>query len=418
MDARPTRNRLRCRPALAALLAGFMCGGVAGADWPQFLGPTRNGVSSETGLATSWPAQGPPVLWSREVGPGYSGPVVAGDRLILFHRLGNEEVVECLDAATGKGHWKTAYPTAYQDAYGKGDGPRSTPLVADRRVYTLGAEGTLHCLDLDTGKVIWKRTLAEDYTVPKNFFGVGTSPLLEGDLLLINVGGKDAGIVAFARETGKEVWRATDQGASYSSPVAATINGTRHVFFWTRAGLVSLDPGKGAVRFSWPWRSRIAASVNAAMPVVVGDQLCLSACYGVGAVLLRVRPDGVDEVWKTDALSNHYDTSIQAGGYLYGVDGRQDVPPKPSLRCVELKTGKLRWTRERFGCASAVLAEGRLFVLTEDGDLVLIEATPDAYQEKARAHVLSKPCRAAIALAGGRLYGRDAQHVVCWNLNR
>src|SRR5262249_26076456 len=156
--------------------------------------------------------------------------------------------------------WKFAYPTRYNDDFGKGDGPRSTPLVAGGRVYTLGAEGTLHCLELETGKKVWERPLNEDYQVRKGVFGVSTSPLLDGDLLLVNVGGKGAGIVAFARDTGKEVWRATGHEASYASPVAATIAGTRHVIFFTREGIVSLNPKDGTVRFSKHWRSRMNAS--------------------------------------------------------------------------------------------------------------------------------------------------------------
>jgi outer membrane protein assembly factor BamB len=388
-----------------------------GGDWPQFLGPTRNGISAETGLIQSWTAMGPPILWERQVGAGFSGPIVAGQRLILFHRLDKQEVIECLDALTGKEAWKFAYPCQYVDDYGKGDGPRSTPLVTGNRVYTLGAEGQLHCLALDTGKVVWKRALAEDYAVRKNFFGVGTSPLVEGDLLLLNAGAKGGGIIAFDKETGKEVWKATDHPASYASPVAATINGLRHVFFFTREGLVSLDPVNGNVRFIKPWRSRFNASVNAATPLVVGDHLFLSASYNTGAVWLRVRSDGVDEVWKGDAiLSNHYNTSIFSDGLLYGIDGRQEE--KARLRCVEAKTGKVLWTRERFGCASLLLVEGHLLGLTEDGDLVLIEASPQAYREKARATVLSKPCRAEIALAHGRLYARDDTKLVCWNLTK
>jgi outer membrane protein assembly factor BamB len=390
---------------------------VAAADWPQFLGPTRNGVSTETGLAASWPKDGPPVLWDRDVGAGYSGPVVAGERLILFHRDGDDEVVECLDAATGKGRWKFAYPTRYNDDFGKGDGPRSTPLIAGKRVYTLGAEGTLHCLDLETGKKVWERSLNEDYQVRKGFFGVATSPLLEGDLLLINVGGKGAGIVALARDTGKEVWKATDHQASYASPVAATIDGARHVVFFTREGVVSLDPKDGAVRFSKHWRSRMNASVNAATPLVIGDQVFVSACYDTGALLLRVRKDGAEEVWQSeDALSCHYDTAVAHGGYLYGIDGRQEQ--RARLRCVELKTGKVRWTREDFGCGSLLLADGKLIILNEDGDLVLVEPTPEAYREKARAHVLTSPCRSPLALANGRLYGRDGKKLVCWDLRK
>jgi outer membrane protein assembly factor BamB len=337
--------------------------------------------------------------------------------MILFHRVGAQEVVECLDARTGKERWKTSYASNYVDDYGKGNGPRSTPVIAGQRVFTLGAEGQLHCLDLGSGKVLWKRSLLEDYQVLKNFFGVGTSPLLEGDLLLINVGGPQAGIIALASDSGKEIWRATDQLASYSSPVAATIHGTRQVFFFTRDGLVALEPTKGMVLFSKRWRARSVASVNAATPLVVDDHVFLSASYNTGAVWLRVNEDGVTEEWKGDGiLSNHYDTSIYSKGHLYGLDGRQETGVR--LRCVEVATGKVRWSQDSFGCTSLLLAEGNLIGLIESGELVLFEATPEAYREKARATVLSKPCRAPIALANGLLYGRDDQKLMCWNLKK
>jgi outer membrane protein assembly factor BamB len=386
------------------------------ADWPQFLGPARDGVSSETGLAKSWPEKGPPVVWEREVGEGFSAPVVSGGALVLFHRVGAEEVVEAFDAANGKPRWKFSYPTRYVDRYGKGNGPRSTPTVAGGKVYTLGAEGALHCLDLKDGKKVWDKSLAKEYELRDTFFGIGTSPLVEGDLLLVNVGAKGAGIVAFDKGTGKEVWKATDDEASYSSPVAATIGDVRHVFFFTRSGLFGLDPKDGKMRFSKQWRARIEASVNAAAPLVIGDQVFLTASYGTGAVLLRVMKDGVEEVWSGDrSLSSHYNTPVQKDGYLYGIDGRQEQGAR--LRCVELKTGAVKWEKERFGCASMILADGRLIALTESGELVLIEPTPEGYREKARAWVLqARPCRAEIALADGRLYGRDGKRLVCWNV--
>jgi outer membrane protein assembly factor BamB len=408
----PSRS---ARPLLWALCASAFAVGLLAADWPQFLGPGRNATSAETGLSASWPEKGPPLLWEREVGEGFSGPVVAGDTLVLFHRQGDREVVEALDAATGKGRWKVSYPTAYADRLDKGNGPRATPLAADGRVYTLGAEGALHCFRLDDGKKVWGRSLKDDYELRESWFGVGTSPLLEGGLLLVNVGARGAGIVAFDKDTGKEVWKATDEPASYSSPVAATIDGVRHAFFLTREGLVGLDPKDGTVRFRKPWRARYDASVNAASPVVAGDLLFLSASYQTGAVLLRVRKDGVEEVWKgDDSLSCHYNTPVHHGGYLYGIDGRQERGAR--LRCVELKTGQVKWTRDRFGCASLLLADGRLIALTEDGDLVLLEATPEGYREKARANVLAGPCRAEPALADGRLYARGDKKLACWNL--
>ena len=403
------------RPGRRLGLAALLLAAAAGADWPQFLGPARNGVSSETGLVQTWPKKGPPVLWEKEVGEGFSGPVVAGDRLILFHRVGDEAVVECLDAATGKGRWQTATPTAYVDGFGKGNGPRSTPLVAGGRVYTLDPEGLLQCLDLETGKKVWWRALHKHYEVRPGFFGVGTSPVLEGDLLLVNIGGKGAGIVAFHKDTGKEVWKATGDDASYASPVVVNIGGARQAVFFTREGLVVLDPATGKVRFKKRWRSRLNASVNAASPVVAGDDIFLTACYGTGAVLLHVTREGIEEVWKNDeSLSCHFCTPVYADGHLYGFDGRQEEGT--SLRCVEWKTGRVRWSQAGFPCGPMIAADGHLIILSETGDLVLVEITPAGYKEKARAAVLTSPCRANLALAGGRLYARDGKKLVCWNL--
>jgi outer membrane protein assembly factor BamB len=396
-----------------ALLIG---GSLSAADWPQFLGPTRNATSSETGLLLSWPKDGPPKLWERKLGEGYSAPVVAGDRLIVFHRQDGKEVVESLDLS-GNRQWQFSYACDYRDDYNKGDGPRATPAIAAGHVYTLGVTGHLHCVELATGKKVWERSLTADYSPKKGFFGIATSPLVEDGRVLINVGGKNAGIVAFDAKTGKELWKATNDESSYSSPVTATIDGVRHAIFFTRAGVVSVDPANGQVRFSKPWRSRINASVNAAVPVVVDDLLFVSAEYATGAVVLRVRKTGAEEVWKAgDVLSNHYNTSVHQGGFLYGIDGRQEEGAQ--LRCVELKTGKVRWTHPGFGCASLVLAEGHLFAMCENGELALIEATPEAFREKARAKVLKAPCRAELALANGRLYARDNEKLICLNVQK
>ena len=199
----------------------------AGADWPQFLGPTRNGHSSETGLLREWPKDGLTKAWERKVGAGFSGPAVAGGKLILFHRVGDDEVVECLDAKTGKEQWKHAAPTGYIDDFRFDEGSRATPIIAAEHVYTLGAEGRLTCLGFKTGNKVWSRDLATDYPFRKSYFGVGTSPLVDGDRVFVNVGSKGAGVVAFDRKTGKELWKATNDRASYSTPTVAEIRGKR-----------------------------------------------------------------------------------------------------------------------------------------------------------------------------------------------
>jgi outer membrane protein assembly factor BamB len=388
-------------------------------DWPQFLGPQRNGVSAEKGLAASWPKDGPPALWQQDIGDGFSGPVIAGDRLILFHRVGDNEIVECLHATSGKQQWKFAYATSYSDMLGKGDGPRSTPTIEGNRIITLGAEGVLHCLDLEKGTKVWSKHLLKDYKVPPSYFGVGTSPVVTDNLVLVNVGAKNAGIVAFALEDGKVAWKATDDGPSYSSPVVTTVGKQRLAVFFTRFGAEVLDVKTGAVRYNHKWRARYDASVNAATPLVIGDRLFFSTCYETGALLLKLKSDGSAEAaWQgEDVMDNHYNTAIYRDGHLYGLHGRQEKGP--DFRCVDLATKNVVWDNKKFGCGTMVLADGRLILLSEAGNLVLVEATPQAYRELARARVFDAgPCRAQIALANGKLYARDQKKLVCFNVAR
>lgn len=384
-------------------------------DWPQFLGPERNGVYRGPALAEKWGANGPRVVWRKPVGQGFSGPVVAGDRLILFHRVANEEVVEALDVRTGAGQWRYAYPTSYRDDFGFDEGPRAVPVVADGVVYTFGAEGQLHAIDLKTGTRVWSEDTKKRFGVAKGFFGAAGSPLIEGGKALANVGGRNAGIVAFEAKTGMVAWTATADEASYSSGVAATIGGRRSAIFLTRNGVVGLDPATGTVQFERRWRSRFAASVNAATPLVVGDLLFVSAEYGPGAAVFRVEGSKLTELWASDdALSNHYATSVYYDGYLYGYHGRQEFGP--SFRAVEMKTGKVRWSEDGFRAGSVTLAGNRLVIVREAGELILAGASPQAFRPLARAQVLPATVRAFPALADGFLYLRNGNTLVCLDL--
>ncbi|MBX9625900.1 MAG: PQQ-like beta-propeller repeat protein [Gemmataceae bacterium] len=386
------------------------------ADWPGFLGPTRDGQSAETGLNWAWPKDGPPVAWSKEVGRGWAGPVVAGGRLVLFHRVGDEEVVECLDPATGKGVWAFKYPTRYRDDFGFDDGPRSTPLIAGDRVFTLGANGDLHAIDLATGAKLWGRNLLADYKADKGFFGVATSPTIAGGKLLVNVGGKGAGVVAFDPATGKEAWKATDDPAGYSSPAVAEVGGRVLAVFLTRNGLVALEPETGKVRYTHPWRPRIRESVNAATPLVWKGDIFLTVSYGTGAVLLRPKGDELEEVWANDkSLSCQYNSPVRVGDFLYGCHGRVDARAV-ELRCVEWATGAVKWSVPRAEATTLIAVDGSLLGLTEAGELIRFDADPAGYKERARAVVLTGPVRAAPALADGRLFARDGGKLVCVKL--
>ena len=279
-----------------------------------------------------------------------------------------------------------------------------------------GAEGQLHCLDFQTGKKLWSVNTKAEFGASKGFFGTVSSPLVEGSAVMLNIGGANgAGIVAFDETTGKVRWKATNDEASYSSPVAATINGLHYAFFFTRAGLAALDPDSGRTRFEFPWRSRMNASVNAATPLVVDDLVFLSASYQTGAALLRVKDKSVEKVWGADdVLSNHYATSVHDNGFLFGFDGRQEYGE--NLRCVELKTGKIRWSEDRFGAGTVTLAGKRLLILTENGELLLAPASPDGFKPVARAQLLSNGVRAYPALADGHLYARSKDTLVCVDL--
>jgi outer membrane protein assembly factor BamB len=343
--------------------------------------------------------------------------VVAQGRVILFHRVGDSEVVEALDARTGTPQWSYKYPTSYRDDFGFDEGPRAVPVVANGVVYTFGAEGQLHAVDLAKGTRLWSEDTMRRYSVAKAFFGAGGSPLVEDGRVIANIGGKGAGIVAFDAKTGKVVWTATDDEASYSSGVAATIAGRRCAIFLTRAGLVGLDPATGAVQFQRPWRARQNASVNAATPLVAGDLIFISAEYGPGATALRLEGTTLTELWASnDALSNHYATSVMRDGYLFGFHGRQEFGP--SLRAVELRTGRVRWSQDRFMAGSVILAGDRLVVLRENGELILAPASPDAFKPLARAQVLPETVRAFPALANGFLYARNEKTLVCLDLRR
>jgi len=391
----------------------------ATSDWPQFFGPTRNGVYKGPALSEKWPAGGPKVAWRKQVGAGFAGPVVAQGRLILFHRVANSEIVESLDPATGTSQWKYEYPTTYRDDFGFDEGPRAAPVVVDGVIYTLGAEGRLSAVSLSTGKLVWGEDTMKRFGVQKGFFGTGGSPIVEDGRVIANIGGKDAGVVAFDAKTGKVLWTATNDEASYSSGIAATIGGKRSAIFLTRSNLLGLEPATGKIQFQKRWRALQAASVNAATPVVVndpmGDIIFISAEYGPGAGAFRISGSTLQPLWTSDeTLNNHYSTSVYRDGILYGFHGRQEYGQ--NLRAVDLRTGKVRWDQERFLAGSILLAGERLLILRETGELILAEASPLAFKPIARAMVLPAVVRPFPALAGGFLYARNEKTLICLDL--
>jgi outer membrane protein assembly factor BamB len=417
-----------------------------GSDWPCLLGPKGDSKSPETGILSEWPQAGPPIVWHRPLGTGYGIGSVADGRYYQFDRHEDEARLSCLDATTGEFLWKFGYETGYRDNLGYNNGPRCSPVIDDGRVYLFGADGMLHCVGADDGTPIWNVDTAERFGVVQNFFGVGSTPVIEGDLLIVMVGGSPVesqaagrynmdlvqpngtAIVAFDKLTGEVRYTAGNELASYAVPQMATIDGRRWGFLFARGGLIGFEPSTGAIDFHFPWRARLHDSVNASTPVVVGDEVFISETYGPGSALLRVRPGGYDVVWqdppgRNKSMLAHWNTPVEHEGYLYGSSGRHKS--EAELRCVEWRTGKVMWSVPRLTRASLLYVDGHLVCLSEDGTLRLIEATPAAYRPKAELvlrdestgePLLRDPAWAAPILAQGLLYVRGRDRVVCLQL--
>jgi outer membrane protein assembly factor BamB len=426
----------------------------AGSDWPTFLGPTGDGKSPETGLLLKWPPGGPPLLWHVAAGEGYSMASVADGRLFFFDRDGGEARLRCLDSETGEELWRTSYPSVYEDYYGYSAGPRASPVVDGERVFTFGVEGVLRAWSVTDGKPLWSLDTVERYGVVQNFFGVGSTPVVEGDLLIVPVGGSPPGspkihtgevasngtaVVAFDKATGAERYRLGDELASYATPALATLDGRRWGFHFARGGLLGFDPVAGKLEFFYPWKSKVLESVNAATPVVVGDTVFVTETYGPGASLLRVKPGGYEVLWqdpeRPKSLASHWSTPIYHQGYLYGSSGRHSA--EAELRCIDHRTGAVEWSQPELTRSTLLYVDGHFIVLTEYGRLLVIEATPEAYRPVSELDLgvaepaapkqppasagddrprLRHPAWNAPILAHGLLYVRGRDRLLCFDL--
>jgi outer membrane protein assembly factor BamB len=416
-----------------------------GEDWPCFLGPTGDSFCAEKGLLTPWPKEGPRIVWEKKLAEGYAMPTISRGRLFVFDRLRNRARLQALESETGKHLWSFEYPTDYVDMYGYSGGPRCCPVADGDRVYIFGPEGMLHCVRAEDGKEVWKLDTAKEFNVRQNFFGVGSTPVIEGDLLIAMIGGSPpgsadvpfdelkgngTGVVAFDKYTGKVRWKASDELASYASPVLATIDKRRWLFVFARGGLLGMDPATGKIDFHFPWRSKLLESVNASNPVVVGNKVFISETYGPGSALLEVKPGECKEIW-TDAkkgrdksMQTHWNTPIHVDGDLYGCSGRHTS--NAELRCIELATGKIMWSVPELTRCSLLLVDGHFVCLAEDGTLLLLKVNPKKFEEVSRVqlrkdakdpeeggHLLQYPCWAAPILSHGLLYVRGKDRLVC-----
>lgn len=382
-------------------------------DWPQIHGPDRNAIATGEQLSVKWPDAGPKKIWDRPVGSGYAGVAVAGARVVLFHRIGDEEIATALDASTGKPLWAAPFATRYVSGIAPDNGPRCVPVIAGDRVVLLGAAGGLHCLELATGRTVWSHDTAKEFAAPNGYFGAGSTPLVHDGRVLVNVGGRDgAGLVAFALSDGKVLWKATAEGASYSAPTMTTIGGKPIAIFVTRLNIVGIDLAGSELLFRIPFGDR-GPTVNAATPVVVGNHLFVTASYGIGAAWIDMAAKPAKTVWANDeSMSSQYTTPVAYKGYLYGIHGRQDQGVA-ELRCIDPRDGKVQWTEEGFGAANLILAGDKFLAMKTNGELVLAEAAHDKFRPLAKARVLDGTVQPLPALAAGKLYVRDEKVLRC-----
>jgi outer membrane protein assembly factor BamB len=410
-------TRLRALPLL--LLLSFLA---TAADWPQWLGPKRDGTSTEK--IKPWKGN-LKVLWRTPVGPGHSSPVVAKGVVYLHTRVKDkeQEQLTAYDAVKGTELWSTPYDRArFFSPFGTG--PQATPAVTGGKVYTFGATGVLTCFDADKKSLKWQVDTWKDFDVTfankrRLFFGAACSPLIEGDKVLVNVGGEGASVVAFHKDSGKVVWKALDDRASYSSGIALGKGNERQVVFLTAEGVRSFEPQTGKVFWEFPLKDKLNESSTT--PVLAGDVLLASSVtYGMVGLSLQSKggKPAATELWTNKELTCYFSTPIPVGDHLYLVTGAATLfNPTSTLRCVEVKTGKEKWNVPKIGRYHAAMlktADDKLLLLSDLGDLILVEPNPKQYQVLARSKVgQGQQIWAHPALADGKVYLRDEKELIC-----
>ena len=383
-------------------------------DWPQILGANRNGVIAEPGKL-GWD-DGPAVVWQKDVGEGFAGPVISGEELILFHRpdgsRGKFLVVEKFNANSGASVWKSELETSFSGAMDGDFGPKATPVISDGFIYCHGPDGELACLKFADGEIVWQLNARKQFKASLGYFGCGSTPIVMDGLVLLNVGGRDgASVVAFDALTGEVKWKAVKDEASYSSPIAVEHNGKTMAVFLTRTKFVGLDAASGEVLFSNPFGKRGPTAV-ASMPVAFGSKIFANAAYRVGATVVDLSKMGtpgesIEADWSSaTAFASHYGTPVHLDGYIYGTSGREDVR-NGSFRCIDASTGDVKWDQPSFPVAHTLAVGQQLLVLDHKGRLGLIDPSPEKFELVKTATVFKGETRAVPAYSNGRLFFRS-----------
>jgi outer membrane protein assembly factor BamB len=386
----------------------------AAAYWTDFRGPNRAGVYTETEIDTSWPAAGLPLLWKHPVGGGYASFTVAEGRAYTIEQRRDRETISAYDVETGRELWEFAYPALFDEIMG-GAGPRATPVYRDGLLYSLGANGDLYCLSAKTGQPIWSKNILADNAARNQEWGMAASPLIVDGVVVVTPGGAQGkSIVAYDRMTGTPIWHALDDRAGYTSPILATLAGRRQIVWISAQRAVGLAPENGALLWEHPFPAQ--NDMNCSQPVVVDDSnVLLSSSPGPGAVLLEISKSGetyaAHAVWTNNRMKNKFNSSVLYQGFVYGLDDT-------ILACIDAKTGELKWKGGRYGYGQLLLAGAYLVVVTEQGELVLVRATPEGHQELARFPAIEGRTWNIPAIDNGLLLVRNSSVMACFRLGR
>ncbi len=403
--------------SMLVLACGLAAARVAAEDWPNWRGFRKDGISRETGIAKSWPAGGPKIAWKRALPGGYSSPAIAKGRLVTQSKEGADEIVLCLDSETGEPIWEYRYPADYEqhptlDQRFK-SGPRATPTIDGDRVYTVGTTGVFNCLNVKTGKLIWSANLLELAGRKIPDYGYVNSPLIVGNSIFVSPGGPNGkSLAALDKRDGKVLWMALDDPIGYSTPIVVKVGKQTQIVYFTATGLVAVTPEAGKELWRYPWKTDF--DLNCATPIYtegpLGQTLFISSNYGHGAALLRLKPEGgVEQIYTTKNMMSHINTPVASDGYVYGFS-------MDRLRCLELATGNILWEQRGLTRGSQVLVDGHLVVWTEKGELLLVEASPKAYVEKAKAQIMTGINWAMPAIANGKCYLQNDKAIAAVDL--
>jgi outer membrane protein assembly factor BamB len=419
-----------------ALCTVAACGRASADDWPQWRGPNRDGVWRETGVLEKFAGEELKIQWRQPIGSGYSGPTVAGGRVFVTDRVvepTQAERVHCFDAQTGQPQWTHSYDCAYEKV-GYTAGPRASVAVDDGRAYSLGSMGHLFCFEAESGKVAWQKDLNSEYQIRMPIWGIAASPLVENDLLIVQVGGEKACLVAFDKKTGKERWRALDDNASYSAPIMIEQAGRRVLVCWTGESVVGMNAVTGEVYWQHPFKPSKMV-INIATPVLEKNRLFFTSFYD-GSLMLQLKTDAlaVEPVWQrsgrdeqhTDSLHSIISTPYLEGDYVYGVDSYGE------FRCLDALTGDRIWEslvptpKSRWSTIHMVRNGRRMWMFNERGELIIARLSPQGYEEISRAKLL-KPTRVQLSQRGGvcwshpayaqrHVFARNDEELVCASL--